>query len=1002
MIIKPGKYIHYKGNEYKVIGVAKHSETSEEVVIYRSLQEINNELWVRPASKWNEIVDYNGKQLKRFTYISNVHTEQSNVYNKTNITHDLLTTIHKRSPSDVKIELFISLFAGREDVFAKRWENDEKNGYSPACKNEWKPGCSKKSKKAKCKKCPNRNLIKLDKNIIASHLKGNMTIGVYPMLINETCRFIVIDFDGKDCAPDILQQDIKAIQNACNEKQICVAIERSRSGKGYHMWFFFSEQIPVNIARRFGSSVITYTMSKYHDLTFKTYDRIIPAQDTMPEGGFGNLIALPLQGFPRKSGNSIFINEYFNAYDDQWSFLSSIHKYSLHEVEQLIRVLSPFGDLGLLRTDDETEKPWKSKNNQIKLTHKDFPEVVPIVRANMLFIKKDGISSTAINALKRLAAFRNPEFYMLQAMRKSIYNKKTKSYCPRIISCADDTELFLGLPRGLEDELIQLINNLSVKIDWSDETNTGNIINVIFNGTLFDEQKLAVNALLAHKNGILHATTAFGKTVIGSYLISKLKVNTLILVGNVQLLTQWIERLNEFLTINEEPMIELTPSGRKRKKSVIGQFGGGIKNRSEVIDIATIQSLVSNGNVNELVRNYGMIIIDECHHVSAFTYEAVLKYANSKYVYGLTATPVRKDGLHPINYMHCGKIRYHVDDKSQADKRPFEHYIIPRFTGFKRPLFRDEQWNYTNILNDIQKNEIRNDLIIQDVIEAIELGRNPIIITERTEHVEILTNKLNPFIDYVIPMTGGGGQKKNRELRQEINSIPQKAKFVIVATGKYIGEGFDLPRLDTLFLTMPISWKGTISQYAGRLHRIFDGKTEVQIYDYVDIHEPKLEGMYQKRLKGYAAIGYIAKATPQQNSNVNSIFNNKNYIPVFSSDISSALNDVVIVSPLLTKERVQYVLNNLNITTAYKTIITRPVSSYQEKSRTKAGESVELLKKHGINVLLKDNIHQRLAIIDQKIIWYGSINLLGNSYSTENTMRLENINIAAELLGMVQ
>ena len=503
---------------------------------------------------------------------------------------------------------------------------------------------------------------------------------------------------------------------------------------------------------------------------------MIPAQDTLPKGGFGNLIALPLQKVPRDEGNSVFLDEKFNVYSDQWNCLYNIKKYTLGEIESFIREMSPSGELGSLRRDSEDEEPWERKKPELKLTKFDFPDTVKVVRANILYIEKSGISSPALNMLKRLAAFHNPDFYKTQAMRLSTFNK------PRIISCSDETGQYLCLPRGLEDEVCELLRDNGVQIQLSDKTNEGRKIDVTFNGELRGEQQQASNALLSYNNGILSATTAFGKTVIGAHLIASRKVNTLILVHRTNLLSQWIERLNQFLVVNEEPIAELTPTGRKRKKSIIGQIGGGKNNPSGIIDVAVMQSLVSGTEVKELVKDYGMVIVDECHHVSAFSFEQILKNVNAKYVYGLTATPARKDGHHPIIYMHCGKIRYRVDAKKQAEARPFEHFIIPRFTRFRKPAHRDEKkWRITDIYNDIQNSEIRNDLIIQDVLSAVEQGRNPLILTERTGHVKYLAEMLSPRIKNVIALTGGSTQKKSRELLQSVADIPAAEPFALVA-----------------------------------------------------------------------------------------------------------------------------------------------------------------------------------------------------------------------------
>jgi len=633
---KLGRYIHFEGNEYEATNVAAHSETHEEMIIYH-VPDNTAELWVCPAAVWNELIEHNGRKVKRFTHIDEM----------AQLAQEPLDGIHMQSPSEDKIALFMSFFAGREDVYAKRWENakKEKAGYVPDCFRAWSPICPKSSKaKVKCGECTEQRFVPFDAQAVEKHLKGELTIGVYPMLPDETCRFLAFDFDAKVYAPAELRRDVSAIREVCAELDICMAVERSRSGEGIHFWIFFAENIPVSLARKFGSSLITYAMNKHHELPFKTYDRLIPTQDSLPKGGFGNLIALPLQKYPRKQGNSVFVDDNFNPYADQWNYLHNVKKYTLAEIEKFIHQLTPDGELGELHraSDSEDEKPWENKKTAPKMAKLDFPEKVKIVNANMLYIEKTGISSPALNALKRLAAFSNPEFYKAQAMRLSTHDK------PRVISCSAETEQYMCLPRGLDNDACAIMHEHGVEVVQVDETNKGREIKVDFNGELQGEQQQASDALLAHNNGILSATTAFGKTVVGAYLIANRKVNALILVHRTNLLHQWIDRLNEFLIIDEEPEAEYTPKGRKRKKSVIGQIGGGKTSLSGIIDVAVMQSLVSKDEVKDLVKNYGMVIVDECHHVAAFGFEQIMKAVNAKYVYGLTATPTRKDGHHPI------------------------------------------------------------------------------------------------------------------------------------------------------------------------------------------------------------------------------------------------------------------------------------------------------------------------------------------------------------------
>jgi len=990
MKIKQGKYIHYEGNEYELVNIATDSETFHDVVIYRACED-DGKLWACPISFWNEEVLHDGLKVKRF-----LHEDEKNVADSSELPDGNVTN---NSEPEEKIALFLSLFSGRTDVYARHWVSKKtgKSNYSPHCYNFWKSVCPKLSgSKMKCSECPAQRFVPYDKDSVNDHLRGKEIIGAYPMLPDETCKFLAFDFDGKEYTPTDLQRDVAAIRDACNEHDIHMAVERSRSGLGIHFWIFFAEPIPASTARKFGSSIITYAMNKYHELPFKTYDRLIPTQDSLPKGGFGNLIALPLQKEPRKKENTKFIDENQMPYPDQWSFLSQVKKYTGQEIEHFIRLLSPDGELGQLQSpvESETEKPWEAKKPETTraLKNADLPTRIEVVLANMLYIRKEGIKSPALNALKRLAAFRNPEFYKNQAMRLPTHNK------PRIIDCSQDTVEYLGLPRGLLVEVHSLFESHGVEIDFSDKTNSGKIIDVTFNGSLRDEQVEAATAMLAHNNGILSATTGFGKTVIGAYLIAQRKVNTLVIVDKTTLLQQWLDKLNEFLIINEEPEPSYTPTGRKRKQDVVGTISGGKSRASGIVDVALMQSLVSDNEVKELVKNYGMIIVDECHRAAAFTCEQILKTTNARYICGLSATPTRKDGHTPIIYMHCVKIRYKVDAKKQAEERPFEHYIIPRFTRFQKPAHYQGDWNIQSIYAALVESDIRNEMIEQDVLTAVRQGRNPIILTERKEHVNVLYKLLANKTENVFCLIGGVSQKHNREIMDKIFEVPADESLVIVATGRYVGEGFDLPRLDTLFLAMPISWRGTVQQYAGRLHRIVEGKEEVQVYDYVDVYEHMLETMYQRRLKGYAAIGYKAKGATEPIEEIHSIFNSFNFAPVYATDVIAAQREIVIVSPFLGHRRVLASIAQLAAAKAKATVITRSLENYPEKDKSRIATCITTLTNSGITVKTKDNIHQKFAVIDTRLVWYGSINLLSYGSAEESIMRIESMSIACELL----
>jgi superfamily II DNA or RNA helicase len=918
------------------------------------------------------------------------------------ITQNFKSVVDNTSDSSAKIHLFMSLFKGRSDVYAKRWENKNKgiSGYSPVCLNQWQAGVCKKPK-ISCSKCENKDYAALDEDAIENHLRGNIVAGVYPMLQDETCHFLAVDFDEADW-----QNDISVFRDICIELSIPFAVERSRSGNGGHVWFFFEAHVSAALARKFGTTLLTAAMNKRHEIQFKSYDRLFPSQDTMPKGGLGNLIALPLQKTAREKSNSEFIDEHFQSYEDQWAFLSTIQRISHNRIEEVISEIGEGNELGVLKQDEEEgpEKPWETSKTKIELQRDDFPERIEIVRANMLFIPKEGISQKAMNRLKRFASFKNPMFYKQQAMRLPTYGH------PRVISCADETEAYLCLPRGCEPELVSELEKLGIEIQHIDKTHQGRRIDVEFNGQLRDEQSLALSHLLQNDTGILSGTTAFGKTIVAIKLIAEKKVNTLILVDKVSLLSQWKEKLLEFLMVNEPlPQQPATPAkkrGRKKKVSLIGQLGSGKNSLNGIVDIAVMQSLSRKGEVKECVKDYGMIIADECHHASAFTYEQILKTTNAKYIYGLTATPTRKDGHHPILFMHCGPIRYRDNPKKQAEKRPFDHYIVPRFTSLRVPLDKDEQEvSIQQLYTEIMESDFRNQQIIDDVLNNYHQGRNCIVLSLRTAHVESLAKRLKEKATDVFALMGGMGRKATRETFQSIADIPADRNIILVATGHFIGEGFDEPRLDTLFLAMPISWKGTLQQYAGRLHRLYESKKEVKIYDYVDIQVRMLEKMYQKRLNGYASMGYKAKGEELDDTPLDIIFDKDNFLPVFNQDINAAKKEILIVSPFVRKMRTLQMTKHLKVAlekNARILVVTRPKEDFKPKDHAIIQRTLNLLTDCGANVVFKSNIHQKFAVMDQKVVWYGSINLLSYGSAQESIMRIESANIANELVKSIE
>ncbi len=744
-----------------------------------------------------------------------------------------------------KVKLFRALFRGRPDVFATRFvsKRSGKAGYSPACSNKWKPGLCALKTGGNCGDCHNQAFLPVSDQVVLDHLQGRQIIGSYPLLEDETCWFLAVDLDGESW-----REDVAAFKETCDLADVPVAVERSRSGCGAHAWFFFEGPVPAHVARRMGCFLITETMSRRHELTMASYDRLFPNQDTMPRGGFGNLIALPLQREPRQEGNSVFVDEQFQPYEDQWAYLATAQRIEVHFAEEIAREASRSGRVTGVRTaeaveDEEVKSPWKRRPSG-RFPPQSIPGPLPPVAkgvlAQRLFIEKTGLPSPLLAQLKRLAAFQNPEFYKKQKMRLST------ALTPRVIACAEDLPLWLAMPRGCLSAAEQLLAEHGVTLEVEDERHEGEAIQLEFEGGLTPVQEKAAAALLAHDIGVFVGPPGIGKTVLGAYLVARRARSTLILVHRKPLLDQWMAQLAMFLGV-----------GGKE----IGQIGGGKRKPNGRLDVAMIQSLARKGQVDDRVAGYGQVIVDECHHLPAVSFERVLSEVKARYLVGLTATPQRRDGHHPITEMQLGPIWFKVDAKSQAGRRPFEHKLIVRETDL-RMAEGTEGTSIQDVYRALANDEARNRRIVNDIIATLEEGRSPIVLTERKDHLELLADQLRPAVRHLVVLQGGMRAKKRREAADELDSLPDAEERLVLATGRYIGEGFDDPRLDTLFLAMPVSWKGTLIQYSGRLHRRHPGKSEVRIYDYVDREVPMLLRMFEKRLRTYRAIGYARGEAP--------------------------------------------------------------------------------------------------------------------------------------------
>ena len=942
----------------------------------------------------NEALRQENEVLKSLLYAHGIEYKPKHVEEKV-VAYSPITLPSVKLSIEERVAIFHSLFKGREDVFARRWfsKTTGKSGYQPVCINEWRRGvCDKK--KYKCADCPNRHFAPLTYQDLYSHLEGKDenccdVVGLYAIMPDNNCTFLCTDFDDKSCKYGY-KNDVLAFVGVCKEWNIPYAIERSRSGNGAHVWIFFEEPIPAFKARRLGNAILTEAMRHNGRMSFNSYDRFFPNQDRMPEGGFGNLVALPLQGQARKRRNSVFVDDDFLAYKDQWAFLYNINKVKDTEVDMLLNI-HVCEELGALTTSSES-KPWVTPIPQ-DISKGDFYSEIEITKADKIYIPLKAVSAKVLNHLKRITSFKNPEFYSKQALRLSTYST------PRIISCFDITDDYLAMPRGCEDAILSFFNENKVKYNTVDETNHGTPISVSFQGKEREEQLAAINALLMHSNGVLHATTAFGKTVTAAAIIARKKVSTLILVHSKALLAQWHERLTEFLSIDyvESPVPK--KRGRRKKFSAIGCLDSTGNSLHGIVDIALIQSCLDGDSVKPFVENYGMVIVDECHHVSSVTFENVLKSIKAHTVYGLTATPIRKDGHQPIIFMQCGPIRFSADAKSQIAKQSFERCLIPRFTSYRS--ITDDKQSITTLYQLLSEDEIRNSLIVEDVCKAVEAGRTPIILTNRTTHVTMLAEMLRGKVKNVVTLTGTGNAKEKLETLQHLHEISREEPLVIVATGKYVGEGFDYPRLDTLFLALPISWKGLVAQYAGRLHRENEGKKDVRIYDYIDIHEPVCDNMYRKRLKGYASIGYkiISRHSPTLFDNVkdigipvckDQIFNGRTFFRPYFSSIGDAKRSIVVSSPKLYRVERSVLVNQLS-ELAHIGIEVLVIA-------TASNPETEYLLQRGLSVRILPEVKLCTTIIDKNIVWYGAVNALGYATEEDNVIKVVDNKLANELL----
>lgn len=907
-------------------------------------------------------------------------------------------------------DFFMMFCRGRKDVYDLRYTNPKtgKNGYYSQCFNRWDRGCHiQKKDGVRCKDCELRAYKPVTLPLIKAHMNGtdpngNDVVAIYPMLENNLCQLLVFDFDNhakgaeqEDYAniDDGWKEEINALRRICKNLDVDAVVERSRSGRGAHLWIFFKEMVPARLARRFGFALLEKGAESVNLKSFKYYDRMIPTQDALPEGGLGNVIALPLQGMALKSGNSAFIDENWNAYEDQLNVLAGTRRLTRQGIEDY---LSLWYSTGSTSEDNGTDAPW-DKNSEIEAG--SVKGVVRIVLADRIYIDSTGMSNKTKRQLRRMATFSNKQYFQNQAMDMPNYDES------RFIYLGSDEGKYIVLPRGLREEILKKFDNAGISYKIEDKRTKGQELNISFRGELRESQIPAVETMLENETGILHAATAFGKTVVCCDMIARRGISTLILVDRADLMNQWIKRLEEFLDIDEELPEYQTKTGRTRKrKSLIGNLQGAHDTLTGIVDVAMIRSLKKKDGFHPKLKEYAQVYFDECHHAASDSAIEVLQEINAKYVYGVTASPKRGDGKEKINEFLLGPIRYRFTAKDRAEEQNINHLVYPRFTRTVKPHHLSKTPYGNDAYELIRNNDVRDEQIIRDVADCVQAGRTPVVLTKYVDHAKKLSERLKTYADRLILLTGANGTKARRAQVEELNKVDNSDSLILVGTGSLLGEGFDFPRLDTLFMATPVSGENVVEQYVGRLNRDYDGKENVIVYDYVDSHIPKFDKMYSARMKAYKKIGYeLCVNMDGEKQKANAIYDIENYAETYWKDLEEANSAVVVSSPRLNNQKVDRIINMLGKRRELGvkvTIVTWHPDAYKYGKDDVRMELMERLRKAGFEIRLVEETCEHYAVIDNEIVWYGSVNLLSKEDAEDNLMRVCSKDIAAELLEM--